>query len=591
MNQSIFFTALSTSILVSLVQGLVIYFFIRLITGLFPGMSASQRFKLLYAGMVVIFCGFMFSLSRTYLTELSKVNPGGYETMVHDNLVLGNHYQKNFFTDYSFWISVIYFSGLILHFIFLAIGYYKLSGIHSSKKLWLDKSWDERLSTLCSKLHISKNVRLKLAERTFSPFTAGFLKPMIIFPIAMINRLSPEQVEAILLHELAHIRRGDYLLNIIQKIMEAILFFNPMIWLIAKDLKKEREFACDDLVLEHNTNPETYAKALLHIAESQLKDCNLGIAATDGNKYTLFNRIKRITNMKTENTQSKQGLVALIGLAAICVSIAWAMPDTTNVKKNQAAVKAVADPVSTIAPVPAPSPVPQEAPKLPVDTTLAPVLPVPPLPPLSASADTNEIKKYFNSPDWKAQIDQIKQNAEVLAKKFNGPEWKNQMELARANAEEMKKKFETPEWQKHMAELKANAEEIAKKYESPEGKKRLAEIKANAEEIAKKYDSPEGRKHLAEMKASAEEMAKKFDSPEWKKQMAETKANAEEMAKKFETPEWKKHMAEIKANAEEMAKKYNTPEWKAEVDRMRKDALEVSQKALDAEKAKKDSIK
>lgn len=92
---------------------------------------------------------------------------------------------------------------------------------------------------------------LFLSEKMLIPFTAGFIKPMILFPVALLNRLSEEQVEAILLHEMAHIKRHDYLFNILQRIMEIVLFFNPMIWLLAKDIRREREFCCDDLVIDY----------------------------------------------------------------------------------------------------------------------------------------------------------------------------------------------------------------------------------------------------------------------------------------------------------------------------------------------------
>src|SRR5258708_22309942 len=127
-------------------------------------------------------------------------------------------------------------------------------------------------------------VKVWLSTLVDVPVALGFLKPVILIPLAMAGNLTPEQVEAILVHELAHIRRKDFLLNLGVTMLEGLFFFNPFTrWLIA-DLKKEREFCCDDLVLQFRYDPHTYVSALLAVPRqaSQTRLARHVVAAPGG---------------------------------------------------------------------------------------------------------------------------------------------------------------------------------------------------------------------------------------------------------------------------------------------------------------------
>ena len=129
--------------------------------------------------------------------------------------------------------------------------------------------WKIFVKQVSYQLGIKKNVTIYLSELVTTPMTIGFLKPIILVPLASINHLSAEQIEAVLLHELAHIKRLDYLFNLFLSVAETILFFNPFSQLISKTIKKERENSCDDWVLQFKYNPSMYAEALLRIAYLQ----------------------------------------------------------------------------------------------------------------------------------------------------------------------------------------------------------------------------------------------------------------------------------------------------------------------------------
>ncbi|MFM2358044.1 MAG: hypothetical protein RLY16_36, partial [Bacteroidota bacterium] len=143
------------------------------------------------------------------------------------------------------------------------------------------------------RMGISQKIKLALSEQIDVPQVIGHLKPIIYIPIALINQLNTKQLELIILHELTHIKRKDYIINLFQSIIESILFFNPFTHLISKQIRLEREKACDETVLNFPYPRKEYAEALF-IAESfRQQRVRLAMAAT-GNKKQLLQRIKNI---------------------------------------------------------------------------------------------------------------------------------------------------------------------------------------------------------------------------------------------------------------------------------------------------------
>ena len=147
---------------------------------------------------------------------------------------------------------------------------------------------------------VSRVLKLKtlplitISEKIDIPATFGFLRPVILFPFSLISKLPQEQMEAILIHELCHIKRADFLHNILQLLVETLFFYHPLTKWLSKDIRKIREQCCDERVLNLRTNPIVYANALTNIAWIYNKHNNkeishLQIAANDGE---LFNRIK-----------------------------------------------------------------------------------------------------------------------------------------------------------------------------------------------------------------------------------------------------------------------------------------------------------
>ncbi len=151
------------------------------------------------------------------------------------------------------------------------------------------------------KFGIKRNVQLWLSQHVSTPLTFGFLKPVIVLPVALINQLSVQQAETLILHELAHIKANDFLLNWFVIAAETVFFFNPFITALCKQLKQEREKNCDITVTAFNYQPLLYAEALLkaqtikQLAPVALLKDNFRIAAVNKPKH-LLNRIQFFIN-------------------------------------------------------------------------------------------------------------------------------------------------------------------------------------------------------------------------------------------------------------------------------------------------------
>ncbi|HVZ56712.1 MAG TPA: M56 family metallopeptidase [Chitinophagaceae bacterium] len=172
---------------------------------------------------------------------------------------------------------------------------------------------DHRLfvSRIAARLGIRRRVQIWLSGLATSPVTIGFLRPVILVPMAAMAQLTPQQLEAVILHELAHIRRHDYLLNLLVQLARSILYFNPFVALFARTVEKEREKSCDELVMQFQYDPHGYAHALLTLERYHQLPQRMAIAASGRND--LLHRVERILGI--EKTRLL-GLERLAGLFA-----------------------------------------------------------------------------------------------------------------------------------------------------------------------------------------------------------------------------------------------------------------------------------
>lgn len=126
-------------------------------------------------------------------------------------------------------------------------------------------AWQERMTALARQLGIRRSVRLAFSSAITQPMTIGMLRPMILFPVDLMTGLPMADLEQVLLHELAHIRRYDYLINLIQHLLEIAFFYHPILWWISRDMRRSREACCDDLAVSVHGDAIGYAQTLTRL--------------------------------------------------------------------------------------------------------------------------------------------------------------------------------------------------------------------------------------------------------------------------------------------------------------------------------------
>jgi beta-lactamase regulating signal transducer with metallopeptidase domain len=211
-----------------------------------------------------------------------------------------------------FLIWVIFF---VLKSIRLTGGMLYIHKIRTRNTIAVPAEWQKKLKEFCTKISISRPVTLLQSELVSVPVAIGWLKPVILVPVGMFCQLSPEQVETILLHELAHISRQDYLVNIMQGIVEAVFFFNPALLWLSSLIKQEREACCDDMVLAHISRKSDYLEALLAIGSSTA-NVNLAMSLSSGSNQ-LKNRLKRMIYLENQKLSFREVFSLLLGIIFI----------------------------------------------------------------------------------------------------------------------------------------------------------------------------------------------------------------------------------------------------------------------------------
>ncbi len=244
---------------------------------------------------------------------------------------------KNYVLQHLSFIAILWLIGLGISFIYLIRGVHQVSTLKRSMNFLSNNYWQNRLNSIASSIGIRKSIQLVESKLTLSPIVIGHLKPIILFPIGFINNLSVEEVEAILSHELAHIKRNDYLINILITIAHSLFYYHPAIWWLNTQIKKERENCCDDMAVELCGDKLAYAKSLVNaqtfLANSQV--LAMGVNG-QGFKSNLGQRIARLLSPKsnTSTTTEKYISLSFIGVLLISVGV-MAQISKSNVQQKK----------------------------------------------------------------------------------------------------------------------------------------------------------------------------------------------------------------------------------------------------------------
>lgn len=230
------------------------------------------------------------------------------------------------FDAYTPHIFLLYFLGMTLLSLSGIAGYIRIFIYRRRFSDPLPGNWINKVSDLTQKAGLAGKVKLFLSSRISIPCVAGFIKPVILLPVSFFTALTPDQIESIILHELRHIKRLDHYINMVQNILETVLFYHPAVWWVSNRLRHERENCVDEWVVQSTGKPRIYAEALLSLETEKRNPALQPAIAAISNKNQLFTRIKNIMTMKTRKINSGQKIVTLLLVVAAVASLAWINP-------------------------------------------------------------------------------------------------------------------------------------------------------------------------------------------------------------------------------------------------------------------------
>jgi uncharacterized protein (TIGR03435 family) len=215
------------------------------------------------------------------------------------------------------WVVAIWLAGAIALWIRLIGGWVVAARLRSTLVRPAPPEWQRTLSRLKDRVGVSRPVSLLISALAQAPAVIGWIRPVVLVPIGALAGLPSEQIEALLIHELAHIRRHDYLVNILQSVAEALLFYHPAVWWVSGHIRTERELCCDDVAVSLTGDAFAYALALAEMESSRPAHLHAAMAANGG---SLADRIGRLLGQSRPVSRTLPGPAGLVGAILLAVT-------------------------------------------------------------------------------------------------------------------------------------------------------------------------------------------------------------------------------------------------------------------------------
>ncbi|MFD0793420.1 M56 family metallopeptidase [Mucilaginibacter litoreus] len=463
---------LGITIVHSLWQGLLVYFLLRVSLLVFnPWLTAARKYLLAVAALSAITAWFAVTLfhevqAYNWLAKPSALTGLAVLLDLPANMRQVNEAALRYYYSieaYMPYVTAVYALGLVLNMAKVILAYRGLKFIKRTMSLGVQLQ--QQISRFAKKLDITKKVRVGFSQLVDVPCITGYIKPVILLPVTLSTYLEAEEIEAILMHELAHIKRNDYLINLLQQVITTLLFFNPCVLLINRIISEERENACDDLVVDNTQTPIIYAKALFKLEQQRHNELQLAPAVT-GKKYHLLNRIERIMKTKKTLPSVRPALVAMLILTLSICSFALLKPE---IAQGKVSVKAL----------------------------------IPTIKKMLVAADTVPAKKAAKATS-KSTKTVTKSGKKVIKAKTE----KDYAFNYNFNYNNNVDGFKDPELERLSKEVEKHGEAIGKYYESPEFKATSAEMDKLGKQISAFYESESVKRGTAEQEKAAAEYDK-----------------------------------------------------------------------------------
>lgn len=214
------------------------------------------------------------------------------------------------------WVVMSWLGGVVIFSLWNAVGWLAVQRLRTSSTSLAASALQETAARLARKLGLQRAVSLAASNLIGSPLVIGVFRPLILFPASVLCQLPPNQLEALLAHELAHILRQDYLINLVQRAIETVFFYHPAIWWISAQTCQCREYCCDDIALALTSDRNVYVRALAAVAGAHPKV--LAPGATGGR---LLLRLQRLLKISTpHSSHPARWLTGAAGLG-LCIAV------------------------------------------------------------------------------------------------------------------------------------------------------------------------------------------------------------------------------------------------------------------------------
>jgi len=343
--------AISWTLIHSVWQGLILAIFAGLVIVFTRKSKAAVRYNVLSGLFLMFMVAVGFTFNYEYQQETVLVSDGtiaGATVLELKNVIAAptettpDYLQeiRVYLNEHATTIAAIWFLIFAIKCFGVVRNMTNVYRIRNYKVHNASEYWNNRVADLSKKLNIKKQIVLLESQLVKVPSVTGFFKPIILIPVGLLSNLPQDQIEAILLHELAHIKRRDYFINLVQNFAEILFFFNPGFLWISSLIKDERENCCDDIAVTITQSKSKFVHALVSFQEYNMKQNELALGFGK-NKNQLLARAKRIIqdNNKPLNTIEKTFLSLCI-IVMLTFSLACSNTKATTAKTAEKESKA-----------------------------------------------------------------------------------------------------------------------------------------------------------------------------------------------------------------------------------------------------------
>ena len=218
------------------------------------------------------------------------------------------------------WVDALWFVGVFLLAIRSLGGWLQLERVRRRARNMVPEELELGFRRICKQVHVGRSVVLRVSNEVISPLAMGVWKVTVILPVSAVLGLPREELEAVMAHELGHIRRWDYLWNLLQMVVESVLFFHPAAWWLSRTVRERREVCCDEIAVRSCAGAAVYARALLLLEEQRTVQLRLSMAL-NGCGGSLLGRVRKVLgeDMAMESTMTSGVSVAAAGALVIAL--------------------------------------------------------------------------------------------------------------------------------------------------------------------------------------------------------------------------------------------------------------------------------